>query len=835
MDNDQLMQQLAQSMMPDTSPAATPQPGVPVQVVSVAGDDSDPVEMSDTEISAILESHISQSQNWLGTGIAKEQEKAMRYYLGVPEGDLAPPDIEGRSSVVDTVVSDQIEWLMPSLMEIFFGSSQPVKFCPRKPGDEQGAEQTTHVCNHVVRDQNPGFEVFLDWFKTALLSKIGVAKAWWELETTTRREEYSGLTDVQLAIVTNDPNVSITKCTSYVDPAAERMAIDQFNQQQAAVSQWNMAQQRAQAMGQPWPPMQPPMQGVPPPGSPNAGPAGAPPQPRPMQPPPAPQPIDISKLPQLHDVVLTISKKEGHVAIEALNPEDFLVAESSRRIGDGFSAHRMKLSISDLRAKGYKNVDDLSSDPSAEQAELSGLAQARQSLEDQFASLVEDDGNGDESQRKIWVFECYLPIDCDGDGISEWRKITKAGSVILDNEVVDGPPFAVLCPIRIPGLLHGRSIADLAMPIQKLKTGILRGLQDNMNLQINGRDWVIEKDVNMSDYLNSAPGRPVRVKNPNSIGALQKGLGDSAGAFNLLQYVDSMSQERTGVTKYSQGLDSDTLNHTATGIENITQRADLRVKLIARTFAETGVKDLFWLIQKLLSNYQDKNMVFQLNGQWVDVDPRVWRNQYVMSVTVGTGTGDTGKRVAQLTNLLGVQMQAAQNPDPMIKSTVTAQNIYKTQTELVHALQLGDPSQFFSQPHPPAPQPPAPDPNQAIIQGQVTIETTKAKLEQETDAAKIAQQERSDVRNAQLKASLETQHEQLLDARERDQATQNLAWEREQFYANLAVNREKAAFAGKVTDPAVERSMNDSIQSDIHSEEQAAIDREYQIAQQLMR
>jgi hypothetical protein len=375
------------------------------------------------------------------------------------------------------------------------------------------------------------------------------------------------------------------------------------------------------------------------------------------------------------------------------------------------------------------------------------------------------------------------------------------------------------------------------MPIQKLKTGMLRGLQDNMNIQINGRSWVDETKVNMSDFLNNAPGRPVRVKGGagmNAIGPIQQGMSDSAGAYQLLQYVDSMSQERTGITKYSQGLDSDTLNHTATGIENITQRADLRVKLIARTFAETGVKDLFRLIQKLLANYQDKNMTFQLNGSWVDVDPRVWRNQYSMKADVGTGTGDSGRRVQQLTNLLGVQQTIAQSPNPAVASTVTPQNIYKSATELVQALQLGEPSQFFSPPQAPPPQPPHPDPQQQLINGQVQIETTKAQLQQQTDAAKIQQQEQQSVRETNLKAQLQTQHEALLDKRERDAATQNLAWEREKFYAQLAADREKAAFAAKVTDPATEVAMNNAIQQDQQSDEQQAIDREFRIAEQLM-
>lgn len=824
MDQNQLLEQVALSMMPDTSPAGVPEPGVPVQKITQIGDGKPaPVKMEDSEIAAIVESHISQSQSWLGTGIAKEQEKAMEYYLGVPEGDLAPPAIEGRSAVVDTVVSDQIEWLMPSLMEIFFASGKPVKFCPRKPGDEGAAEQMTALANYVINEQNPGFEVFLDWFKTALLSKIGIAKVWWEECTETTREEYTGLTDEQIAILTADANVTVTSMTSYVDPAAERAAMMQFEQAQQAY-QASLAQGQNQNVA-PGAAMSPP----------GAMPPGQPPQPQaPMQPPP---PIDLSQLPQLHNVVLTISKKTGHVAVESVNPEDFLVAQSSRRVADGFCADRMKRSISELRAKGYPNVDDITSDPSAESAELSGLAQARQSLEDQFATMADEDGNGDESQRKVWLYECYLPIDCDGDGISEWRKITKAGDVILDNEVIDGPPYAVLCPIRIPGLLHGRSIADLAMPVQKLKTGMLRALQDNMNIQVNGRSWVDETKVNMSDFLNSAPGRPVRVKGgagANAIGPIQQGMADSAGAYQLLQYVDTMGQERTGITKYSQGLDSDTLNHTATGIENITQRADLRVKLIARTFAETGVKDLFRLIQKLLANYQDKTMTFQLSGNWVNVDPRVWRNQYSMSVTVGTGTGDTGRRVAQLTNLLGVQQTIAQSPDPMVKSTVTAQNIYKTASELVQALQLGEPSQFFSTPQAPAPQPPAPDPQAQIIAAQKEIEGNKAMLQQQTDAAKIQQQEVQSAREANLKAQLQTQHEALLDKRERDAAAQNLAWEREKFYAQLAADREKAAFAAKVTDPAVEVAMNNAIQTDQQSDEAQAINREFRIAEQLM-
>ncbi len=800
MNQEQLLEEIANSIMPDASPSPVPMAGVPMQIVeSVITQPEKPVKLSDDEISAILDQQISSAVDWVGSSIALEQAKAMEYYLGQPVGDLAPPDIEDRSEVVDTVVSDQIEWLMPQLMEIFFGSDEPVKFCARKPGDEAGAEQMTAVCNHVVRDLNPGFDICLDWFKSAALLKVGVVKTWWERETEVTRETYTGITDGQLAVISDDPEVSIAESTTYIDPNAERAAMEQYHAQLQAFEQFQAIPPEAQ------------MQAMQPRG-PNA------PQP---QPPQAPQPIDVESLPKLHDVTLVRSKKSGFPAFGTVMNENFIISRKSKRVGDGFCAERITKTVSQLRAEGYKNIDDLGSDPDADAVEMSALALARDSLQDTYVEWL-DDGQGDPAQREIAMYECYLPIDCDGDGISEWRKITKSGNRILDNEIVDGAPYSTICPVPIPGLFYGRSLADLGMPVQRLKTGMLRSMVDNMNLQVNGRTGAINGKVNMDDLLTNRPGGIVRMDTREAVFPLQQGMADMAGANQLLQYVDTMSQERTGITKYSQGLDSDTLNHTATGIENITQRADLRVKLIARICAE-GMKGLFRLIQKLLANYQDTNMVFQLQGNWVDVDPRVWKNQYSMRVNVGTGTGDTGRRVNQLTQMLTVQTQMAQSANPAIQSIATPENIYNTATELVKALQLGTPAQFFSKPVAPPPAPPQPDPQMALLQGQIEVEREKAQLERQTNAEKIQAQARAD-----------GQHEVLLDKRERDKAAQDLAWEREKFYAQLAVNREKAAFAAKVTDPSVELAMNNAIQQDQSQDEAATIDREFAAAQQAL-
>ena len=82
-------------------------------------------------------------------------------------------------------------------------------------------------------------------------------------------------------------------------------------------------------------------------------------------------------------------------------------------------------------------------------------------------------------------------------------------------------------------------------------------------------------------------------------------------AVPLLEYLDQIREVRTGVTKYNQGLDSESLNKTATGISTIMNQTQMRSELIARIFAETGVKDLFRKMFALSIKYQDKEKIIQ--------------------------------------------------------------------------------------------------------------------------------------------------------------------------------------------------------------------------------
>jgi len=131
--------------------------------------------------------------------LAEERADAMDYYLGNMAKDM--PAQDGRSKAVSTDVADTIEGLMPSLMDIFAGSDEVVRFEPVGPEDEEAAQQETDYVNHVFMQQNPGFMTLYSFVKDALLSKVGIVKVWWEESEQEERETYYDLSDDQFALL----------------------------------------------------------------------------------------------------------------------------------------------------------------------------------------------------------------------------------------------------------------------------------------------------------------------------------------------------------------------------------------------------------------------------------------------------------------------------------------------------------------------------------------------------------------------------------------------------------------------------------------------------------
>src|SRR6266852_8290796 len=168
--------------------------------------------MSAGDLKALLAAERADALSAMSASkLSDERAPALDYYLGDLSKDMPAPD--GRSKAVSSDVADTIEGLMPTLMDIFCGGDEVVRFDPVGPEDVAAAEQETDYVNHVFMQNNPGFLVLYSFIKDALISKVGVVKVWWEEREEEERETYLDLDDATFAVLAADPDVEIVEHT----------------------------------------------------------------------------------------------------------------------------------------------------------------------------------------------------------------------------------------------------------------------------------------------------------------------------------------------------------------------------------------------------------------------------------------------------------------------------------------------------------------------------------------------------------------------------------------------------------------------------------------------
>jgi hypothetical protein len=426
----------------------------------------------------------------------------------------------------------------------------------------------------------------------------------------------------------------------------------------------------------------------------------------------------------LHDVQVRIIDPTGKICVEGLPSEEFLVSWDHRSLcldKVRFAEHRRKMTISDIRSMGIDVDPDESDDPLP--AEFSPEWQARRRYQEE-----RDFGQkqvSDPSLKQLTVCDISMLADFDGDGYAERRKVIKIGKRAYFNEYSDHVPFAAICPNIMPFRFFGLSIADVVADIQLLKTGMWRGAMDSLSFALRPRIGVMESMVNLDDLLVSRPGGVVRFKtNPNMAWSPIEHRFVGQAALPMIEYADSVKENRTGFTRYSQGLDADSLNKTASGMAMITSASAKRQKLIARMFAETGMKDLFRGIMGLIQKHNPKPMSIRLRNNWVEVDPRQWKTSWDMTVNVGLGTGDKAQQAAHISQIIGVQKGLR---EAGMSHMVTDQNIYNGVKRLQETAGYKQEGEFFTPPGPTNPPPQMPPPPE-VLKIQADSQTKQAEI-----------------------------------------------------------------------------------------------------------
>jgi len=362
--------------------------------------------------------------------------------------------------------------------------------------------------------------------------------------------------------------------------------------------------------------------------------------------------------------------------------------------------------------------------------------------EDRFrGDETEERLDSDDLARVVNVLEAYIRCDYDKRGVLQWRRVIlggeEEGAVLLLNEEAEDHPFVAWTPIPLPHKLVGMSVHDLTRDIQMMKTALMREAANASYLANRPMKEVVEGQVNIEDILNPSVGGLVRVKSPGMIREIPGGepavIQQVAG---LIEYYDTIREQRTGSTRYNQGMDADTLNKTATGISIIQNASTQRAELVARQYAEF-LRAVFQKLLKLVSTHQDKSEVIRLRGEWIEIDPREWKTGFDMSVVVGLGTGNKDQVVAHLSNLLSIDEQIVQLQGGANGPLLTFEGIYNKLKRMTEAMDLKGVEQYYTDPKSNQAEPASPEP-QADPMNDPTVIKAHIDAQTKIEVAKIA-------------------------------------------------------------------------------------------------
>lgn len=371
---------------------------------------------------------------------------------------------------------------------------------------------------------------------------------------------------------------------------------------------------------------------------------------------------EIEEQPGLYNVTLTRRIPRGKTRLECLPPEEFLINRTATSLEDAkIIAHRQLLRVGDLVELGY---------PYETIIEFKGY-------EDDFRSneewnlrhpnwREEDDTDADPANRLVQYVESYVRVDADGDGVPELRRVCTIGNAheILLNEPADSHPFILIRKDPLPHTWRGMSLYDELADVQRIKSAVMRNMLDSLSLSTRPRILMQEQFCDWEDVANDEIGAIIPVRAAGAIQMLEMPFVGAA-AFPLLSYLDEIKEQRTGISRASQGLDAEHLQSTTAVAVSATQKAaQARLELIARNIAESGFKPLYKRMLGLILQHMDQPTIMRLRGEFVPVDPASF-SDYDVLITLPLGRGSEEERRQALLGLLAKQEMLIAQYGPM--------------------------------------------------------------------------------------------------------------------------------------------------------------------------
>lgn len=383
--------------------------------------------------------------------------------------------------------------------------------------------------------------------------------------------------------------------------------------------------------------------------------------------------------------------------IENILVSELLYSSDAKSLDEAnFVAHKKKVTMSYLREREqqgiYANVDQITPKP---KTGIMNDDQVEQVIGDNYQGTSQE---ADDARAEVTLYECYTKLDWNNDGVLEDMIITIVDDVILRVEpnYMGRHPFFAISPTKDPHRIWvKRSYAELIGELQDLKVALTRQIVQNIALTNDPKMILAEDAINIDDYVKGRAVIRKKANHPMQDVAMSMPVNQlSPYTYQFLEYIESQKENRTGITRYNQGLDANTLNKTATGISQIMGASTQRLELIARMFAETGVYELFRFMIGLNQKFIDQNTVIRLTNKELAISPDDLQGNFDLIVNAGISIASKESTQLMLQSMLTALMQVRGAGIPI----VTPDNIYNLFKKWIEAAGFKNYADYITDP-----------------------------------------------------------------------------------------------------------------------------------------
>ncbi len=662
-------------------------------------------KLTDEDLIKITDQYIAASTRYIETEIAESRKKAKKYYDGAPFGNEKP----GRSKVVSPDVRNAIEWTLPTLLRIFFSSDHVIEYAPVGEGDSKGAEFFTLLFDYIVTKKNAGFMIYYMWFKDALLKRAGFTTAYWATEDVVDKVQYS-LTKPEYDLAVADEAFDIESVESVTQEIPVEVAPGQ----------------------------------------------------------------QVMQTETIYEVSGSYSTKKSDIIIKNIPPEEMFFLRSTRSNKESrFWMHRSEQTLTDLREQGYEVDDDIKGDILTIEGQSKEEVALRHRNDQVGEEIDQDDemADLDPSMKLVHFYNMDVKADIDGTGQAKWWKICRVGDEIIDKTTIPYPMYATLTPLPTPHILVGDGFFELLGKFQELTTSMQRIILDYTYYSTTPRAEVAmskwDSEFTLSDWMNNPPNGMVRVRESGAVTPIYPAPLNNQ-IMGLMEYWEAQKESSAGVGRSNQGQDASLGKAAPTSLLPVLSSAASRIELIARVFAETGIRQLAEIIKDLITGYpkEAEQMMARISDPRLQgVDVRDLSGDFDYVITVGTGNADKTQILESILAMFGLWEKVIQmGAGPMAeKQLVTWENMYQGLREFVKSAGLKNIGMFTNDPQippkdPPPPPPESPQDKAAVMQAEFLQVEGQVKQE-EVQISKFKAQVDAEIRKAELalRKTLETE------------------------------------------------------------------------------